>query len=110
MARLALISVAALVLWAGCGGTDGSGDDERQRAIEASADAYAEAKASGDDLSDGPCIAERLDGLDDWVVDIAHDPRETVDDDPDNQCARFRDGDAGHFVELDPDGELIRAE
>ena len=44
------------------------------------------------------------------MVDIAHDPRQDVDDDPANQCQRFRDGEASHFVELTPEGELIRAE
>lgn len=38
------------------------------------------------------------------------DPREDVDDDPANQCQRYRSGEADHFVELTPDGELIRAE
>jgi hypothetical protein len=44
------------------------------------------------------------------VADIAHEPRQPVDDEPANQCARFRNGEAHHFVELDPDGALIRAE
>ena len=46
----------------------------------------------------------------DWVADIAHDPRGDVDDEPENQCRRYRDGEASHFVELTPEGELIRAE
>jgi hypothetical protein len=43
-------------------------------------------------------------------VDIAHDPRQDVDDDPANQCQRYREGEASHFVELDPSGELIRTD
>jgi hypothetical protein len=99
--------LAAATVAAGCGG---DGDDERARAIDAAGGAYAEAVDAGTDLEPGPCIAERLDGLEDWVVDIAHDPRQPTDDEPANQCSRFREGEATHFVELDPDGKLIRAE
>ncbi len=72
-------------------------------------DAYDRVKAEVD-MSRGPCIAEQLPGLDGWVVDIAHDPRLAVDDDPRNQCRRYREGDAHHFVELTTGGQLIRAE
>jgi hypothetical protein len=99
-------SLAALLL-AACGSSS-SGTDSRA-AIAAAKHAYANAKASGEDLGPGPCIAERLPGLDDWVVDIAHDPRRPVDDLRANQCARFRSGRAHHFVELTPAGKLIRA-
>jgi hypothetical protein len=100
------VVVGALLL-AGCGG--GPSEEERDRAI-AARDAYEQAKASGEDLDDGPCIAEELPGLPDWVADIAHDPRQSVDIDPENQCQRYREGEASHFVELTPEGELIRAE
>ena len=111
----ALVLAVAVVALGGCGG----GDDEptsasdltdAERAVPEAMTAYVEAFNSGKDLSDGPCIAERLPGLDDWVADIAHDPREDVDDDPANQCQRYRDGEASHFVELTPEGKLIRAE
>lgn len=72
--------------------------------------AYHDAKAKGTDLDRGPCIAEELPGLPDWVADVAHEPRQPVDDDPANQCQRFRNGEAHHFVELDPSGQLIRAQ
>ena len=68
---------------------------------------YAEQKAAGVDFANGPCIAEEV--IDDWAVDIAHDPRQDVDNQPENQCRSYRDGDTHHFVELDPDGNLIRA-
>jgi len=61
----------------------------------------------GEDLSDGPCISNEV--IPDWVADIAHEPRETVDELPQNQCTAFRDGTAQHFVELDPNGNVIRA-
>jgi hypothetical protein len=106
-ALIALTVAAALI--AGCGDDD-AGSDERQQAIGEAVTAYADFVSLGKDVSDGPCIAEQLPGLEDWVADIAHDPRTDVDDDPANQCRRYRDGDAGHFVELTPEGELIRAQ
>jgi hypothetical protein len=72
--------------------------------------AYHEAKANGTNLDRGPCIDEQLPELPDWVADIAHEPRQPVDDQPANQCQRFRDGEAHHFVELSPSGHLIRAQ
>jgi hypothetical protein len=72
--------------------------------------AYHEADTNGVDLKRGPCIAEQLPGLPDWVADIAHSPRIPADEQPGNQCARFRSGQAHHFVELDPSGHVIRAQ
>ena len=105
-----VIGIAAVtVMLAGCGGDDAS-DEERDRAIAAAERAHEKAVAQGEKLDLGPCIAEELPDLPDWVVDVAHDPREEVDDEPENQCQRYRQGDATHFVELTPEGELIRAE
>ncbi|HEY6636116.1 MAG TPA: hypothetical protein VIZ61_00400 [Solirubrobacterales bacterium] len=81
-----------------------------QRAVDGAQAAFQQIQASGRDLSAGPCISESLPGLPDWVADVAHDPRQPVDDQPQNQCQRFRNGEAHHFVELSPTGQLIRAE
>lgn len=107
MRRSLPLVALALVLAAGCGGDDDGDEDERERAIAAARVAYEEAAAAGTDLADGPCLGVVLDN---WVADVAHDPREEVDDRPENQCEEFRSGEAEHFVELDPDGNLIRAE
>jgi hypothetical protein len=48
--------------------------------------------------------------LPDWAVDVAHDPRQAVDDEPANQCQSYRAGRTHHFVELATDGQLIRAQ
>ena len=45
----------------------------------------------------------------DWCVDVAHDPRQPVDNLPENQCRSYREGKVHHFVELDPEGNVIRA-
>jgi hypothetical protein len=105
----ALVALAILALGiVGCGGSSGASDADKDKAIAAAKFLYAgQAKR---DLSSGPCLSEGLDGLSDWVVDIAHDPRQPVDDQPANQCQSFRDGETHHFVELTPDGRLIRAQ
>jgi len=66
---------------------------------------FEEIRGEGADLSRGPCLGVIGPG---WVADISHDPRQAVDDEPANQCAEFRSGTATHFVELTPDGTLIR--
>jgi hypothetical protein len=93
-----------------CGGCGGGGSPVRDRAVTEAYQAYGQAKAAGINFDRGPCIAEELPGLSDWVVDIAHEPRQPVDGIPANQCRRYRRGQAHHFVELTPDGDLIRAQ
>jgi hypothetical protein len=104
------VMAATLGLTTGCGKNENVDPSDRDRAVDKAQAVYAQSTASGVALSQGPCIAEELPGLPDWVVDIAHDPRQPVDDDPANQCQRYRSGEAHHFVELDPDGTLIKAE
>ena len=99
------VVLVALALAAGGGGD--ADDGERERAIAAAHVAYEEAAAAGTDFADGPCLGLVLEN---WVADVAHDPRQEVDDLPENQCDAYRSGEADHFVELDPDGELIGAE
>ena len=106
MRRLIGAALLAGALVAGCGGGDEAAKDA---ALAAAREAYEQARAEGVDLRNGPCIADPIEAMPDWVVDIAHDPRAAVDDDPANQCASYRSGDSGHFVELDPKGNFIRA-
>lgn len=63
------------------------------------------AKSNGTDLSNGPCLSNHIHP--DWVCDIAHDPRQAVDNQQENQCPAFREGTANHFVELDENCEII---
>jgi hypothetical protein len=103
MARARLLTFLASIalLAAACGGADAS-----QATIDRAKQAYAAAKARGVDMSRGPCLGVIEPG---WVADIAHDPREDVDDDPANQCEAYRSGEADHFVELGPNGAFIRS-
>ena len=94
------VALVALALVA-CGGAEA--DEET---IALAEQAYERAKAQGVDMTNGPCLGVIKPG---WVADVAHDPRQPVDDEPANQCAEYRSGEADHFVELDPDGNYIRS-
>lgn len=80
---------------------------EVETAINQANHLYRQEKAKGRDFSNGPCLSDAL--LPDWVVDIAHNPRLPIDDLVQNQCPGYSQGRAKHFVELDVDGNLIRA-
>ena len=81
-------------------------DDEIDNAVKKAQEIYKNRAGIGTDLSSGPCLSNDL--LPDWVVDIAHNPRQKLDDLPENQCQAFIEGRAKHFVELDLKGEVIR--
>ena len=99
--RAAFATVATALLLAGCGGAHADAET-----IELAKDVYAQAKKNGVDLSRGPCLGVIKPG---WVADVAHDPRQDVDDEAENQCKAYRSGEADHFVELTPEGEFIRS-
>ena len=81
---------------------------ERDIAIAQAIDVFKIMKAQGTDMENGPCLSNNL--IEDWVLDIVHNPRQDVDNEPANQCEAYRNGQAHHFVELDLEGNLIRAE
>lgn len=64
---------------------------------------YGQRKEKGEDFSKGPCLSNAL--MDDWVLDIVHNPRQPVDDLIENKCSPL----AKHIVELDTNGNLVRA-
>lgn len=78
---------------------------EQQALLVAAQALYNEANGSNQNLAYGPCLGSVGD---DWVVDIAHDPRIDVDELAANQCPEIAAGTAHHYIELDPDGNLIR--
>lgn len=75
-------------------------------AVVAAKDLYRVQVASGIDLLAGPCLSNDL--RTGWVVDIVHNPRQSIDDLPQNQCPAYIEGRAKHFVELDQQGNIIR--
>lgn len=95
------ILLAAIAL-ASCGGGGGGGGSPDYVALAKAR--FAHERSRGVDMSRGPCLGTIAPG---WVVDVAHNPRQPVDDLAQNQCAAYREGKAKHFVELDPSGNLI---
>jgi len=66
----------------------------------------------GADISSGPCLVNNIGENPEgsvWVCDVAHDPRQDVDDNPNNQCEDYRLGIATHFVEVDEECNVIRS-
>ncbi|MFA5021122.1 MAG: hypothetical protein WC517_03620 [Patescibacteria group bacterium] len=61
----------------------------------------------GKNFEPGPCLSNAI--APDWVCDVAHSPRQAADDDPANQCESFRAGRMNHFVEVDGNCNLIKA-
>lgn len=62
----------------------------------------------GADFSAGPCLGNPIAGIPTWVCDVAHAPRQAVDNRSENQCSAFREGSAKHFVEVDEDCNVIK--
>jgi len=86
---------------------------ESSLALDEADKVYAEAKDRGLDFSQGPCLSNNLFGNPDypetlWVLDIAHQPREEVDNQKENQCLAYREGRALNYIEFDEEGNLIR--
>lgn len=75
-------------------------------AVRAAHDVYQKRVSQGVDLSAGPCLTNDL--MSGWVVDLVHNPRQAIDDLPENQCQAYIEGRSRHFVELDLDGKLVR--
>jgi|SRR3989344_136852 len=63
-------------------------------------------KSDGDDFLEGPCLSNNL--MINWVADIVHNPRVSVDNLEENQCPAYIEGKAEHFVELDIYGNVVR--
>ncbi len=103
-----LFSTAFLTLIFNKAFIKGSTKTEIDTAVNQARYLYSQRKKLGEDFSNGPCLSEAL--LPNWVVDIAHNPRSPVDDLPQNQCQSYREGRSKHFVELDTNGNLIRAQ
>lgn len=61
-------------------------------------------------LDSGPCLSSGESGweLEEWVCDVAHNPRIPEDNLPQNQCPEFGRT-ASHFVEVNPNCIFLRA-
>lgn len=78
---------------------------EQENLIAKALTIYLDAIKENKDLSNGPCLGSVQE---DWALDIAHEPRQTVDEQSDNQCANYLSGQTKHLIELDEKGSILR--
>ena len=84
------------------------GSDISEDAMEDAKDAcLVLCKTIKNSKSEGPCLSNNI--APNWVCDVAHNPRQPVDDLPENQCLSYSTGKAKHFIEVTPECTFIRA-
>jgi hypothetical protein len=107
--KLLILLLILLVLISGC--TTEQNGNMKATSIENECINLCNSVKSKQDLSNGPCLSDTDINwnIEDWVCDVAHSPRQDVDNLPENQCLSYREGKTQHFVEVDPDCNLIRA-
>jgi len=106
MKKLIILSMFVILFLSGCVYLGGS---EADRLKQYCIIACQEALNQGRDLSDGPCLLNPMPDNRDWVCDVAHSPRQAVDDIPENQCSAFRNREASHFIEVDTECNFIKS-
>jgi hypothetical protein len=90
------------VFLSGCVGQDDSNEKAKADCMQKCNDVL----SAGQDISNGPCLDNKI--IEGWVCDVAHSPRQAVDDDPTNQCQEFGKT-AFNFIEVDTSCNFIRA-
>jgi hypothetical protein len=75
-------------------------------AIRTSKKTYKEKKDQKVDMEASPCLSEDMGNG--YALDIAHNPRLSIDEQ--NQCNSYKSGTVKHFVEMTPDGSILRIE
>lgn len=83
-------------------------DSEKKVAIEKCIEACRQAILGGIDMTNGPCLLNPIEEIPNWVCDVVHNPRQEIDNLPENQCSLFREEKAKHFVEVSINCELVR--
>ena len=59
---------------------------------------------SAADWIKGPCLGKVND---EWVVDVVHEPRLPLDDDPTNQCSDYLNKKVSHYMLINMDGKVV---
>jgi hypothetical protein len=107
-----LFPLLAVAVVSGClsqGSAPPAAQEVSQQAASACIRACTEFRDAGAGLDMGPCLSDAgPDMPEGWVCDVAHSPRQAVDNDPANQCPAFGRT-ASHFVEVRPDCTLLGA-
>lgn len=97
------VLIVAIIIVSGCtASNNGAGAPEASLKCQNKCIQLASTKT---DFSRGPCIDDSI--MAGWVCDMAHSPREAVDDEPANQCPSFGKT-AHHFVEVSESCRVIR--
>lgn len=104
---LTVILISALLVYITNNNSSRAGKSEIDTAVNQAKYLYQLKKTRGEDFSNGPCLTNAL--MPGWVADIVHNPRQPIDDLQGNQCSGFVEGTSQHFVELDIDGNFVRA-
>lgn len=108
-----LLVISIILLFLGCAQSNGSGAVQgtgQETAASACKKLCESELAKGTGLSNGPCIGNPMNDFPDYVCDIAHSPRAAVDNQQENQCSAFGEGNARHFVEYTPECSFIKEE
>ncbi len=108
LSLIVILSTAYLTLALNNYPQDSVSKEELGTAVNQAKLLYNYLQERGQNFSNGPCLSDAL--MPGWVLDIVHNPRQRIDDLPENQCPAYVEGRAKHFVELDIDGNFIRAE
>ena len=101
-----IIVTAYLTLFINSGSEKVAFKSESKIVLDQAKHFYLQRQQAGEDFSSGPCLSNDL--MRGWVLDIVHNPRQAIDDLPQNQCPSLLEGRAKHFVELDTLGNLVR--
>jgi len=102
---LLLIFLVGLLFVSGCV----KSAEPNQTITNACIQACKDALATNRSLEAGPCLLDPIPQNPNWVCDVAHSPRQAIDNVAENQCQAFRNRTAKHFVEVTLNCELIRA-
>jgi len=103
--KLFIALLVGTIFLSGCVNQSTDTDKVKLACVQACQNALKE----GRDLNNGPCLLNPVPENTDWVCDVAHDPRQPVDDLTVNQCLAFREGNAHHFVEVDTSCNFIKS-
>jgi len=104
-----VVFLVLVLLTAGCVGNVSSENAQNKEKVSLEDECINACESALDndiDLSSGPCLLDPMSNPD-WVCDVAHSPRENIDNLMENQCDSWPEK-SHHFIEVDPNCKLIR--
>jgi hypothetical protein len=113
LSGLILTALIALIFLSGCAqnppeSNSSSAPSYEQSLIDACVQACENSKAAGNNLENGPCLLNPMPQNGSWVCDVAHDPRQDIDNLVENRCPAFGKGETMHFIEVNPECYFIK--